>query len=337
VEDAHGVMNGLGDLSDHGLPDGLAPRLLPRIRTREEYRASPRDEATYVPAVREICRRHGLPAEPLRKYASGSTIVFAVGDALVVKLFEPVYSAGAAVEAEALRHVHGRLGVSTPAVHASGEMEDWRYVVMDRLPGTPLADVWDSVSADERRSLCRQLGAALARLHALPTDGLALRGPAWDEFIAGQVGGCVERQRERGLADAWVEQIPGFLAPVHLPHVVPVMLHTEIMREHTLVQRGDAGWTISGIFDFEPAMLGAPEYEFGSVGVFFTSGDAALFRALLLAYGYTAADLTPELPRRILAYALLHRYSNLAWYLKTVPPRSATTLDALAEEWFGTG
>ena len=38
-----------------------------------------------------------------------------------------------------------------------------------------------------------------------------------------------------------------------------------------------------------------------------------------------------------MAYALLHRYSILKWYLDTVPPRSAATLDELADEWFGFG
>jgi hygromycin-B 7''-O-kinase len=82
--------------------------------------------------------------------------------------------------------------------------------------------------------------------------------------------------------------------------------------------------------------LGASEYEFASVGLFVSCGDAALFRRILLAYGYRAADLTPELARRMLAYALIHRYSKLPWYLERVPPPSGVvTLDALAEVWFG--
>ncbi|MDB4952187.1 MAG: putative aminoglycoside phosphotransferase [Gemmatimonadetes bacterium] len=81
-------------------------------------------------------------------------------------------------------------------------------------------------------------------------------------------------------------------------------------------------------------MVGAPEYDFASVGIFLTCGDSALFRAFLLGCGYTDADFTVELPRRIMAYALLHRYSNLRWYLETIPPRTATTLDELAAEWF---
>ena len=35
-----------------------------------------------------------------------------------------------------------------------------------------------------------------------------------------------------------------------------------------------------------------------------------------------------------MAYALLHEYSNLKWYLERDPPRSAKTIDALADEWW---
>jgi hygromycin-B 7''-O-kinase len=121
---------------------------------------------------------------------------------------------------------------------------------------------------------------------------------------------------------------------VDLPQDPPVLLHTEVMRDHTLVQRNADGWEVSGLFDFEPAMLGAPEYEFASVGIFLAGGEPAPFRAFLCGYGYAEADLEPELRRRIMAYALLHRYSNLKWYLETVPAESAITLDDLAAEWF---
>ena len=106
------------------------------------------------------------------------------------------------------------------------------------------------------------------------------------------------------------------------------------MRDHVLVTRDGEEWTNTGLFDYEPAMLGAPEYEFASVGVFLAEGNAALFRATLLGYGYTQAELSSELQRRILAYLLLHRYSNMNWYLERIPPKTATTLDELAAEWF---
>lgn len=309
--------------------------LLPRIRDADDFRRSPRDEATYRPAIEALCARHGLPAVGLRKYASGATIVFAVGERHVIKLFEPIFHEAAATERAVLERVRGRLGVPTPGVCAAGELEEWRYVVMDQLPGRSLDDAWDELSARDRLRLCRRVGEAAARLHALPADDLALPFPDWDAFLRGQADAVVERQRAQGLEERWLEQIPGFLASVELPAAAPVLMHTEIMRVHVLVRPGEGGWEVSGLFDFEPAMRGARDYELAFAGIFLSGGDPALLRAFLLGSGYAEAALTPALRRRAMAYAILHRYSILSWFMKNLPPRHATTLDALADEWFG--
>jgi hygromycin-B 7''-O-kinase len=39
------------------------------------------------------------------------------------------------------------------------------------------------------------------------------------------------------------------------------------------------------------------------------------------------------LQRRLLAYTLLQRYSDLSWYLEEMPAPPAPTLDALAVLW----
>lgn len=311
--------------------------LLPQVRTPEEFHRSPRDEATYRPAVEAIRARHGLGDGPAAKFATGSTIVFSVGDAYVVKLFEPIFADAAETERAVLERVHGKTGIPTPGVVAAGELEGWRYVVMERLHGRCLLDVWDEIAPEERRALCAELGRAVARLHEVPADGLPLPLPDWDAFLRRQVETCVERQRAHGVPEAWLARIPDFLASVPLPPGPRVLMHTEIMRVHLLARRDETGWALSGLFDFEPAMRGAPEYELASVGLFVAGGDGPALRAFFLAYGYREADLTHDLQRRILAYALLHRYSNLRWYLDLLPPKSATTLDALAAEWFAFG
>jgi hygromycin-B 7''-O-kinase len=58
-------------------------------------------------------------------------------------------------------------------------------------------------------------------------------------------------------------------------------------------------------------------------------------RRLLLAYGSRERELDLGLQRRFMAYALMHRYSNPAWYLERVPPGEGDhTLDDLAARWF---
>ena len=40
--------------------------------------------------------------------------------------------------------------------------------------------------------------------------------------------------------------------------------------------------------------------------------------------------------RRLLAWAILHRHSNLAFLMRRMPEPSSPTLDAVAERWFAT-
>jgi hygromycin-B 7''-O-kinase len=309
--------------------------LLPRCDSHERFLASPRDTATYRPGVEAICRRHGLDGRSLTRYPGGSTIVFAVGTEHVVKLFEPIFTDAAITEQTVLEHVQGRLSIPTPAVRCVGELEGWRYVVMEQLPGRSLADAWPHLRPGERAELCGRIGRAVAELHALELPP-ALPGPEWPDFVANQAAGCVQQHRGRGLDERWAEQIPAFLARHDLDalaRATPVLLHTEVMREHVLVERRGGEWEPSGLFDFEPARTGAPEYDLASVGIFVAAGEPGLVRAFLSGYGLAEDRLNAQLQARFLLHTLLHRYGNLRWYLDRLPPRAAT-LPELAAEWF---
>ena len=107
------------------------------------------------------------------------------------------------------------------------------------------------------------------------------------------------------------------------------------MRAHLLVQTSPE-IRLSGLVDFEPAMVGAPDYELASVGVFVTEGDPELFRRVMARLDPDALSDPKRLARRCLAYTLLHRYANIPWFMERVPPEPGVdTLEGLAQRWFG--
>lgn len=312
--------------------------LFPDAPTLEAFEPLSRDEARLRPGVDAIARDLDLEPALLRRFPDGSLPVYAAGEELVLKVYPPFDLPARDREAAALRAVAGRLPIPTPGVRASGEREAWGFLLMDRLRGEGLAAAWPRIPPQARLRLAEALGEALAALHALRGSALDPLRLDWGAFLAEQRRTAVERQRARGLDAAWLEQIPEFLdrAGPHEPAGEPVLLHTEVMREHLLVEEVAGGWRLSGLFDFEPAMTGDPDYEFVAVGLFFSCGEAALLRRVLSAYGWPAARLDAALEQRLLACALLHRYSHLPWYLKRLPPPPGTrTLDALAACWWG--
>ncbi|RJL24243.1 phosphotransferase family protein [Bailinhaonella thermotolerans] len=307
---------------------------LPRVADGAAFDAVRRDEKALRPGVDALLRRLGVRGREVERFATGTQPVYGVGGDLVLKLFPPIHREDAATETAALSAVGGRLPVPVPAVREAGEFDGWAYVLMDRLTGLGLADVWDEIPRGDRLRLAGALGETLAALHEIPAPELG--PPDWTAWIEGRRENAEAHHRADGLAEEWVRQVPGFLDAVPLCDTPPVLLHTEIMREHLLVADGPGGWRLTGLFDFEPAMRGDREYEFAAVGIFVAAGDAGFLRTLLLAYGHRPADLDDDLRRRFLAHTLLHRYSSLDWYLGLLPVPGPRTLDALATSWFAT-
>lgn len=282
-------------------------------------------------AVEELCRRVGVGGVPVVRFPEGSVPVYAVGDGHVLKLFPEADGRHARVEERVLGHLQGRLPVPTPRLHGAGPVGDgWRYVLMSRLHGEDLAPAWARVPRPHRERIVTEAGELLAALHALDPAPLAdVLGPEdWGGFLDRQAAGAVERQRVRGLSEGWLEQIPDFLASVPLPRAPrAALLHTEVMRQHLLADAD--GWRLTGLIDFEPAMTGDPAYDFVAVGLFVTGGDPGLLGRLSRAYGRTFD------PSVLLAYTLLHVYSDLPWYLREMPRPAGETLPELAGTWFG--
>ena len=299
----------------------------PDADDEEGFDAVARDEAALGPGVRALCAELGVTGPPVR-YPGGSLPVYAIGD-VVLKLFPPVHAEQWPVESGVLTAVQDRLPVPTPRVHATGTFARWGYVLMDRLRGVPLSECWSALGPAERDRVADQVGEAIAALHAVPVPEIDDWWPEdWPEFVAGQVAGCAGRQRALGLGPEWVAQIPGFLAGPALGGERPVLLHTEIIAEHLLVDGG----RVTGLIDFEPALRGAPEYDFVGPAVL-GGGDPRFLGRLLRAYGIAPDQ---ELRRRLLGWTLLHFYSNLPAYLSRLPAPAEPTLEALADRWFAT-
>jgi hygromycin-B 7''-O-kinase len=295
------------------------------------------DKAVLRADAARLCGELGMDVASLTRFEEGSRPVYASGD-LVLKLFPQADGAAYRVEAGVLGAVQGKLPAATPHVHAVGERDGWGYVLMSRVPGVPLDKAWPRLMRQDRDRIASCLGETIATLHELPPPDIPGWWPDdWAAFTAGQRAECTDEQRAWGLAPEWVEQIPGFLAEVPLPGEPLVLLHTEIMREHLLVsQDGSGHWHLSGLIDFEPAMRGAREYEFVAVGCFVTLADARFLRRTLIAYGYTGDQLDEALRLRLMAWTILHRYSNLAAYLSRMPAPPEPSFGALADSWFAT-
>ena len=308
--------------------------LLPTVADRAAYEAIQPDAHSWLPAMQVICQRHALPADALVRLSEGTNVVFAAGAQYIVKLYPPHWHRLCSVERVVAEHLHGKLGIATPAIVAAGELEGWPYLVMQRLAGRYLGDVWDAMAPANQLQLATDLGALVAQLHALPTHGLEGLDTHWPAFVADRVRHCVQRHRDQGMAETWLAQVPTYLAhaqPLYPRSFSPVIVSGDIHQYHLLVVEAQGEWCLAGLFDFDDARIGFHEYDLAATGLFLMHGRPQLLRTFLQAYGYRDADLTDALSRRLLAYTLLHRYRIFNWVRdEVVGDRSCTTLEQLA-------
>lgn len=302
--------------------------MLPIANTLEEYRSINKQDSSFIQAAKIILQKQSIEIETSQFATSGSLPVVLVNNSFVFKFFPPIFAAEAPTETLALEFLSEK-NCACPKLVAIEDINGWKCIQMTKLAGNNLKDLWPTLNEQQRQSACKQIGESLRKIHNLSLPETGFFKNDWNEFLTEQKKNCVDRHSKIGLPEDLLKQIPDFLNNVELKHHRISFLHTEVMKDHVFF---DDELKFQGFIDFEPSRLGAAEYDFASVGVFLTSGDSKALRAFFEGYGILELATTKNFKRLLLAYTLLHQYSNLKWYLEFMPV--ADTLDELAELWW---
>jgi hygromycin-B 7''-O-kinase len=291
------------------------------------------NDSVWQQAAAIICDRHHLSYARLRRSLRGENIIFFVDGRFVIKIFAP-FRDSYAREKAALEFASGKLGIETPLILYTGELEGWSYLVMTQLTGLPAREAWLDIDSRGRIEIVSHLGVALKRLHdhAAPLSQPALNRD-WRGFIERQVERCVDRQRACGANPAWLETLPRYIAerlellPIGYK---PVLLHGDVHLGNLLLTQENGRWKITGLFDFGDSLCGFHEYDFIAPGVLIAQGSCELQRAMLCAYGYRESQLDMNLRARLMLLTVLYECSDLRKYaLRLMPEAVNFTLEEL--------
>ncbi len=295
---------------------------LPHLVNIDDYRTIYHRDERWRPAIGEICHRHGIAAGSCVRGPDGTHIVYYAGPSHVIKLFVPLFREDFDAERIVLRRVEGRLGVDTPTLEFEGEVAGWPYIVMSRLAGQPLGEVWETVEPGNRVEIVERIGELIARTRRLPTDEFGGLSVDWPAFVARQTATAAERHAGGGVGQQLVDRIPAYLAaarPLLSDSFRPVLLFSDITDEHVLVSKTGGAWVVSGYVDFGDAMLGHRDYELVAPALDIALGDSDLLVAMLRASGYRDSEFTEAFRHRMMAYTLIHRYLRLSDVFDAVP------------------
>jgi hygromycin-B 7''-O-kinase len=286
---------------------------LPPFTDYESFAAFRADPAQWLPIARDIAASHGLACTAPQVFATGTNLVLALDDKLILKLFPPLLRSQFVSEHGSLAQLQGQLRIAIPEIVAEGEHDGWPYLVITRLPGVLGVQAWPSLPEADKERVLAEIGETIAEVQRAPIGELSRIEPDWAGFMRRQIAGCRARHERLGLPRKFLDGLDGLLrdAAALIPFdAEPVILVGEYIPGNFLLRSESDGWHLAGLFDFGDVMAGWGEYDLLGPSAFMTSGMPRRVRSLFEGFGYSAADITPDLKRRLMALMMLHRVSD---------------------------
>ncbi|NOJ50609.1 aminoglycoside phosphotransferase family protein [Bradyrhizobium archetypum] len=286
---------------------------LPAFADYEAFRPFRAAPSQWLPIARDIARGHGLACTAPHVFSTGTNLVLALDEELILKIFPPFLRGQFASERSTLAQLHGRLRLAIPEIVVEGERDGWPYLVITRLSGTLGADAWPSLPERDKERVLVEIGETIAEVQRAPVGPLADVEPGWDVFMRGQIEGCRARHTRLGLPQKFLDGLDELLrdaATLVALDGPPVILTGEYIPENFLLRRGGSGWRLAGLIDFGDVMTGRGEYDLLGPSALMAAGMPRRVRSLFEGFGYSAADITPDLKRRLMALMLLHRFGD---------------------------
>src|SRR5258708_30401789 len=166
---------------------------LPSLSNFEAFQAWRADASQCLSVALDIARSHGLPHADPHLFSTGTNLVVALDDRLILKIFPPFLRSQFVSEPLSLAQLRGRLSVPIPEIVVEGERDQWPYLVITRLPGILGTEAWPALPEDQKERVLAQIGETIAEVQRVPVDGLSDIEPRWGRFIAQQIRGCPAR------------------------------------------------------------------------------------------------------------------------------------------------
>ena len=93
---------------------------LPAFTDYEPFRAWRADPAQWLPIALDIARSHGLACTTPHVFATGTNVVIALDEKLILKIFPPFLRSQFVSERGALAQLRGRLRIAIPEIVVEG-------------------------------------------------------------------------------------------------------------------------------------------------------------------------------------------------------------------------
>ena len=243
---------------------------------------------------------------------------------VVVKLAGPEAPIACPFDRTARLHRLVATGTAIPmpeilAVDMSYRTVPWRYLIKRYIPGQEWAVVRRKMTPSELADAYREIGSAVAQLHAidfpafgeLAPDGTVLNPAPFAATLAGRARHFIQSERLRDLFLTVLAQRADLFDDVGAPR----LCHEDLHEHNILFQHTEGRWHLATILDFDKAWAGHCESDLARLE--FWRGMMAPEFWETYASVHT---LDPRYPPRRLVYQLL-------WCLEYAEPTAVHLAD----------
>ena len=316
------------------------PYLLPAIESWSDWSATFNDVALWRPMIDAICEREGISYRRTEIPRSNTNAVFILDSQLVVKIYSPFWSEFD-MEATLIEVLCANGTVPVPKVITAGRYHDrvsWNYLIMERRAGLTLDAVRSDIARGDLLSIASQVGRMSRNFHDTPTallEGVDA-GESWEDLVDRRRREALTELAANGIIASEVADALDVLleeVAVNSRRLPRVVVHGDLESDHVLLERKDGEWRITSIIDFGDAKIGVRDYEWMPLWFGLFDRDIEAMRAFLEAYDPSLLT-DEELPRRVMAWTLLHDFGSDAvteLIEKTNTPTPVPTLGELRQ------
>lgn len=178
-------------------------------------------------------------------------------------------------ECVALNLLNGTVSTKFPKVISYTRSNGEWILVRTKLPGVPLADIWEPLTAVRKRKYLQEIVFLMKQIHLVTgkrygkvglTSSLAFDN--WKEYIAAATCKDIERaeevrtlnEKEGALVRKFFKSNLGCLTSNK-----PYLIHHDLKLDNVLVNNG----AVSGVVDFEYATYGPIDFELDAMAMSF--------------------------------------------------------------------
>lgn len=267
----------------------------------------------------EILNSQNLSLIPER-ITEGSSLVFKLGDELILKITPPFFNDSFETEIKATNYVSKNFSYQVPEIINSGQFENWNYLITKRVRGQQIYKVFKSFTFEDKKNFSSQLGNMLFELRQI--KGLEIKRDFgnWNTFLKNRLDNQYQIHLEKDNSIEWVEKITTFIESQKgnlLALDSNYFVHADINYQHVMVEQKNDTWEVTGLIDFADSITAPCEIEFTLPFIDFFKGSYDLQNNLLISSKYNKILSSKEFSNLLMALTLQNRFMAFHdWFSK---------------------